>query len=45
MTTETHAKFFTSLNKNFLRLKEKIDNFDNDLEAIKPKDIIKAEGI
>ena len=44
MINDTQAKFFTQLNKNFLKLKEKIINFDDDLECIKPKDIIQAEG-
>ena len=44
MINDTQAKFFTQLNKNFLKLKEKVVNFDDDLLDIKPKDIIQAEN-
>ncbi len=40
MENDTHAKFFTSLNKNYLKLKERVINFDDDLETIKPKEVI-----
>jgi hypothetical protein len=31
MINETQAKFFTQLNKNFLKMKERVVNFDEDL--------------
>lgn len=44
MIDKTQASFFSQLNRNFLKLKERVINFDDDLQEIKPGDVIKAEG-